>query len=356
MNQVAPPMRMDDGRNPSRPLEATVIKPKTLKPGVKIPGGAHAWRVYDPTVVRDTVWSVCLLTGGVASAVIPQAADRLIVTLPSALCSAKRRDRLARKMEASLGEGADLDRLRPAAKTHYTTQFEGVWARARGQRRQGWRPEIRIDGWDRLEAAREAGRGTVLWRMSLSSTPVVKIALWNRGVPLVHLSQAEHGAHSNSWVARHVLTALIRRTESPYLAERVIIPWGGSPFAAVRQLLQSLREENAVVSVVGDVSGRGPVETPFLDAHARFPAGAPMLAAKSGAVLLPVYARWEDVGRYRLVIEEPIEMDEAADQSVKVENAIREYARRLETAVRAHPESWRQWGNFWSGQCPYVRK
>jgi len=54
------------------------------------------------------------------------------------------------------------------------------------------------------------------------------------------------------------------------------------------------------------------------------------------------------------VIDEPIELSTELDRDSRVEEAIHEFAVRLDQAIRAHPESWSGWGAYWGGAPPFI--
>jgi lipid A biosynthesis acyltransferase len=275
-------------------------------------------------------------------------------------------NRLAARMAATLaagsasgteprdGEACDRASVVERMRRPYSMALENKWSRARGLHPRGWRPSVAITGMEHLEASQARGQGSILWRMSFSSTPVVKIAMWEAGIHLVHLSKERHGATSDGWVSRHLLCPLFRRAEDWYLGERVVIPWDGNPVGAMRTLLKRLSKDNAVVSMFGDSPWAHGHEVDVFDGRARFALGAPQLADKVGSTLLPVYVVSERVGHYRVVIDRPIELEAGLSREDRLKRAAEVFARRMETAIRAHPESWTYWGLFWGGAEPFL--
>lgn len=304
---------------------------------------------------RDTVRALAMLVGYVVTAVVPRALDPRIVSGLARLFHRVRpasAPRLAGRMASTIG--GDHSDLLERARAHYGVRLEGAWGRVRSLHSSGWNPVTEIDGLETLEATREAGRGTILWRMSLCDTQVAKIALARAGIPLTHLSRAEHGAHSNAWAARRILAPLYQRAENWHLSERIVMPWGGSPTAAKDRMSQCLNNKNGVVSIFGDITGKHAVVTPFFGAQAALARGAPSLATKTGAALLPCYPVWEQPGRYRLVIEDPIELNPELDRTANVTRAVEEFSRRMQAAIRRHPESWMGWGTYWTRHPPFL--
>jgi len=287
--------------------------------------------------------------GYIPSALIPARLDPWIIDHLTAIALRLRpgkAERLASRMAETLGPRAEGRELTEEARTHYQMTLEGPWARVRNLHKHGWRPEISVDGLERIREGRAAGAGTILWRMGFGSSLIVKAGLWRAGIPLLHLSVAKHGAWSEGWIARRALCPLFRRTEKWYLDERVIIPWSGATGGVMKTLLSRLTQD-AVVSIVGDNSGTQNIAVPFFDGQAQFAIGSPALAWKAGSRLLPTYAVREGTGRYRIVIDEPISVDRGLDRRVYVRRAVEEFSERMQDAIARYPGSWAEWGKFW---------
>jgi lauroyl/myristoyl acyltransferase len=205
-----------------------------------------------------------------------------------------------------------------------------------------WRPETLVEGAPRMEAALSAGHGAILWisRFAFADT-IAKIGLRQIGHPPVHLSRTIHG-FSRSRFGRRWLNPLQQRMENRYLAERVVLR-DGAPSAAMRRLHGALAE-NRVVSITVDSWGAHVAEVPFLDGRLRIATGAPSLAWKTGAPLMPVYVlRETPSGVFRVTIDEPLAIDRKQSKSAAQLGAVAQYAGRLERHVAAYPGQWRDW-------------
>jgi lauroyl/myristoyl acyltransferase len=193
---------------------------------------------------------------------------------------------------------------------------------------------------EHLTAALGQGRGAILWDSHFQFAAVVtKMAMRRAGIDLHHLSHPRHG-FSDSRFGMRFLNPLRTRCEGRYVAERVVLSLDG-PVAAMRTLLKRLRG-NAVVSIVVRGSGLHPCPAPFFDGRLAVATGAPDLAHRSGAALLPVFTVRQG-GRYVVAIESPLAIDVAAERHAAAAAAAAEYARRLEPHVAAHPGQWAEW-------------
>jgi len=208
-----------------------------------------------------------------------------------------------------------------------------------------WQPAIEFSGEPQIRSALKAGRGAVFWCMRFGSDTVVKQGFHQIGLPLVHLSLAEHGAWgSRTTLATAVISPFFSRAEKPYLAGRVVIPVGGS-----LSYLQALRDhlrQNACISVFGNRTGRQRVEVPFLTGHRKFATGAPSLAWAENSTLFSAYAIRAGPFRYRVVVDEPIPINRTLTRKEFLKKAVAEFARRMERLVEHHPADWLEWADW----------
>ena len=214
--------------------------------------------------------------------------------------------------------------------------------------RRDWHPVIQVEGVSHLEAALAAGSGTILWisRFSFAET-IAKVGLWRLGHHPAHLSRTIHG-FSHSQFGQRWLNPLQQRMENRYLAERVVIR-DGAPGAAMRRL-HNVLVRNGIVSITADSWGAHAAEVPFLGGRLRIATGVPSLAWKTGARLLPVFViRDLKTGTFRLIIDEPLTMEQAQSKRDAQQTAVAQYASRLQRHVRAYPGQWRDWPKLRTG-------
>jgi len=297
-----------------------------------------------------------MVVGYIPSLVIPGRFDNWLVDRLASLLFQLRPGKtqaFARRMSMSFGDRTPERDLLDEAQGHYKLLLEGPLARLRSLRRNGWKPDITVEGMEHLEAGRAAGAGTVLWRMPFGSSLATKTGLYQEGVSITHLSEEYHGASSPVWISRKLLCPLIQRSENWFVSERVIIPDDGSTMGIMKTLLDRLKNQNAVVSLVAYRLGTQNLWAPLFDGWAGFAIGSPSLAWRAGSVLLPVYTAREGTGRYKVVIDEPIEVDRSLKRKDFLREATDEYAARMEKALLRYPGSWGKWGRFWSRTGPY---
>jgi lauroyl/myristoyl acyltransferase len=203
-----------------------------------------------------------------------------------------------------------------------------------------WQPDIVVEGACHIEAALAAGRGAILWvsRFAFADT-IVKVGLKSAGYPLVHLSRSIHG-FSHSSFGRRWLNPLQKHVEDRSLAERVVLN-DSAPGAAMRRLRKELAQ-NRIVSIAVDSWGAHVAETSFLRGRFRVATGAPSLAFKTGAQLIPVFVARE-AATFRISIDEPLLVARTTRKSDAQRAAVAGYVNRLERHVAVVPGQWRDW-------------
>ncbi|MFL5332275.1 MAG: hypothetical protein ACJ8H8_03645, partial [Geminicoccaceae bacterium] len=75
----------------------------------------------------------------------------------------------------------------------------------------------------------------------------------------------------------------------------------------------------------------------FLGGELRLATGAPNLALRTGACLLPVLAVREAPGRFLTVIEPPLEPPPSADRGQALQHLVAGFVARLEQSARHWP-------------------
>jgi lauroyl/myristoyl acyltransferase len=231
--------------------------------------------------------------------------------------------------------------LRDLFAEHYMRRYEHLMGRILDTHARGWHPEIELTGIEHVHKARLRGKGTILWGMSFCGPIIAKAALFRAGIPVIHLSTPYHGGFSKSLLAIGIINPWNLKSENKYLTERIVIPLDNS--LDYLRLLKERLLNNGCISIIGEHTGRQNIEVPFLSGKEQFATGAANLARSTCASLLTVYSFRLGPGRYRVVVEPPIEIPREAGRSEVLWAAVQEFARRLEAHIREHPEDWEKW-------------
>ncbi len=289
---------------------------------------------------------------------LPESFDRRLSGALAPALAVVHRAKIAR-MEALVSELLDVSRddARAIAERHFELRLEDSIAVVRALHHPPRLQKLALRGLEHWQAAMSRGRGAILWRMRFCNSMSVNAALAQAGIPVIHLSSETHGAHSrfgDLTIGRAVVKA-----ESHFLAERVVRPSDGS-LGYMKVLIERL-QDNQTISLFADGGGRKTLEAPILGLAKEFALGAPALAYRCGAALLPVSAARKGPYDYEVTIEPAIEpdlsdlpqsnapADERQRREAFVQRAVETYARRQETAVRANPSDWFGWWG-WLGR------
>lgn len=225
--------------------------------------------------------------------------------------------------EGARTEGRDALVVEAAALMHLE-RFQLL----RHHRPGGWHPEVAVDGREHLERALAQGKGAILWVAFVTFSDMnVKIAMREQGYDVWHLSRHIHGHLSSTRFGTRVLNPIRIGVECRYLADRVVID-PDDPRAAVRRL-EDLLADNRVVSITVGAMAHRVTKVPFGPGHLLLAGGAPNLALKSGAPLLPVFTERQADGRFRVSIEPPLEVRADASRAEKIADMIQGVSRLL---------------------------
>jgi KDO2-lipid IV(A) lauroyltransferase len=114
--------------------------------------------------------------------------------------------------------------------------------------------------------------------------------------------------------------------------------------------VMKLLKENRIVAILGDQrekSSRG-VFVELFGTKVSTSKGTAMIAMKTGASVIPVYAVRKGFLRYTFVCANPIEMERKGDIGELIKKNTRKINAFLETIIRQYPDEWfwvhRRWG------------
>ncbi|MEK7824332.1 MAG: lysophospholipid acyltransferase family protein [Candidatus Eisenbacteria bacterium] len=180
---------------------------------------------------------------------------------------------------------------------------------------------IEVSGREHLEQAVARGRGVVI--------TCTHVGNWELGaVVLAHWGYALH-AVAGVQLARW-LTPAVRETRSE-LAIHTIAPEDG-----FRKLLRALEHNDLVALMVdGDIFSHG-VRVDLFGREVSFPSGPGVLAQRTGALIICGYCERLSPGRFRIVMEPPLDPAAFPDTA----SLIAAVARTSERHIREHLDQW----------------
>ncbi len=140
-----------------------------------------------------------------------------------------------------------------------------------------------------------------------------------------------------------------RAMNNPYVNDRVIESrrrYGVTLFApkgsdGTREMLQALRQGRSV-ALMNDQKNNQGVAAPFFGHLAHTASGPTKMALRTGGVIQPMSVQRLKGARFRVVVHDPIVLEQTGDKHADVEAGVRQINAFIEARVRERPEEW-----FW---------
>lgn len=191
-----------------------------------------------------------------------------------------------------------------------------------------------------FEAARARGKGVVACTAHFGNWELLQAGTSLRGIPISSVSrhQARTGADS-----------LVKRTRAASGVEELVVKKGETLRAALRALKQG-----RVLGYVIDqnMPARRAIFPTFFGVPAATSPTPAYLAMRHGAAVVFTLAVPEGDGRYRVVVEGPLEPPDTGDREKDVLAFMQELNDRLERYVRLYPDRWYWLHKRWKTRPP----
>jgi KDO2-lipid IV(A) lauroyltransferase len=195
---------------------------------------------------------------------------------------------------------------------------------------------IRVDGWEHVEAAYEHGKGVVFATGHIGNWDMAGAAFAARGRPVSALVETLKPARWNERVQRTRSAAGVRA-----------IPIENGP----REMIAALRKQEGLAVLVDrplDVDG---VAVTFFGRETRVPGGAATLALRTGSPVVPAALVRDPRGRGYLAHIGPPIVGGTGDDASQVMQGIMSW---LEGIIRRYPDQWFMFRQMWPA-TPDVR-
>jgi KDO2-lipid IV(A) lauroyltransferase len=180
---------------------------------------------------------------------------------------------------------------------------------------------VEVTGREHLEQAVARGRGVVITCTHVGNWELAAVVLAEWGYVL----HAVAGVQLARW-----LTPAVRETKSE-LAIHTIAPEDG-----FRKLLRALEHNDLVALMVdGDIYSHG-VSVDLFGRETSFPSGPGVLAQRTGALIICGYCERLSPGRFRIVMEPPLDPAAFPDTA----SLIAAVASTSERHIREHLDQW----------------
>ena len=187
---------------------------------------------------------------------------------------------------------------------------------------------VEVQGLERLQALARKGRGAVLISGHFANFEVMAAVIVASGLDC----RVTYRAANNPYFDRRVIEGRAR------YGVKLFAPKGG---AGSRDLLKTLQDGQSV-AFLNDQKFNGGVAAPFFS-HAANTAGAPTrVALRFGGALQPLSVQRLPKARFRVVVHDPIPLEDTGDRERDVEAGVRKVNAFVEARVRERPGEW-----FW---------
>lgn len=230
---------------------------------------------------------------------------------------------------------AELDELVGAALRSYARYWLETFRLPRMDHAEvAARTEVNTTGAEHIDAAGAAGKGLILALPHLGNWDVAAIWLVRHGYPFTTVAERLK--------PESLFDRFVAYRQS--LGMEVLALTGGPPPSAL--LEQRLRAGRAICLVADRDLSRNGVEVEFFGETARMPGGPAMLAAKTGAALLPVAMWFTDDGGWGQWIGAPVELH-GERLSDKIRSGTQAMATAFEEQIGQHPADWHMLQKLW---------
>jgi KDO2-lipid IV(A) lauroyltransferase len=184
------------------------------------------------------------------------------------------------------------------------------------------------EGRHHLDEALAKGRGAVLLTAHIGHWEIGGLGLRAMGYP-VNVVAIKHNT-----LFTDTLVNVMRSRHGIR-----IIEVEESTFGAI-ELVKAL-DRNELVAVLGDkpFSERSEVTT-FFGRPVQLPVGPVLLAMAARAPIIPAFSVMEAPGRYRGIIESPLELHYGPDRREALQHNLLQVARVFERYIRLYPDQW----------------
>ena len=202
------------------------------------------------------------------------------------------------------------------------------------------RAEQHTDGIEHIDEAMARGKGMILALPHMGNWDAAAIWLVHHGVPFTTVAERLQ--------PESLFDRFVAYRES--LGMEVLALTGGQR-PPVDVLAERLRAGKAICLVADRDLSRNGVEVQFFGEPTRMPGGPAMLAAMTGATLLPVSLWFTPDGGWGQRISPPVEIPEASLRE-RVATATQAVADVFAREIALHPTDWHMLQRLWLADLP----
>jgi KDO2-lipid IV(A) lauroyltransferase len=245
------------------------------------------------------------------------------------------RDNLARAYGPDL-EDRELERILRACWRHFgritldALAFPRITADDVGR-------NLVFEGEDNARAAYASGRGVLVFSAHFGHWEAGAILFGKIGLPFAVITRP-----LDNPILEKLLARLRGETGNAVIHKR----------RAVRETMKALARGSGVAILIDQDAREDGVFVPFFGRLASTTPTLAMLALRTGAPVVPVFARVEPDGRIVVRVEPPVAIEPTSDRDADVLRVTAECTAVVERWVRRHPEQWLWMHRRWKTRPP----
>ena len=188
---------------------------------------------------------------------------------------------------------------------------------------------VEVVGGERLAEIAAGGKPVVFVSGHFSNCEVMPAAIVNAGVPC----EITYRAANNPYVDKRIRDSRFR------YGVRLFAPKGGD---GAREMLEAMGKGVSVALMNDQKFNRGGVAAPFFGHRVMTAPGPTRLALRFGTVLQPMTVERTKGARFRVLVHEPIVLQQTGDRTADIAEGVRRVTAMVEEQIRRRPAEW-----FW---------
>lgn len=203
-------------------------------------------------------------------------------------------------------------------------------------------PDIRVEeafseaeGYEHVERAREAGKGTLLVTAHLGFWELGGLLFrqWGLPVKVLTLEDPDPGVHEER-----------SRIRAGLGIETITV--GKDPWSSLA-VARALRENAVVAMLVDRYDGPDAVTVDLFGRRTRFAPGPALYARMTGAAVVPAFVLANGRGAYRGLILPPVPITFSGDRAADLVLNTQRVAAAIGDVIRAYPDQWYNFDDIW---------
>jgi len=193
---------------------------------------------------------------------------------------------------------------------------------------------VEFEGLENFDKALKDKKGAVVVAGHFGSWELMGAATRQRGYPIDFLVGEQHNLLVDNLMNKY-----------RQLMGIGIIKMG----VATRGVIKALRNNRFVAMLSDQHAGNDGAVVDFFDHPASTPKGPAAFALKTGAPIIMAFIIRKNNGRQRIILEEPIQIEESNNKEEDIKKLTQAYTSLLEDYIRKYPDHWfwphRRWRN-----------